>query len=175
MKAQKVDDVNFTIEEGDADLRFNMVEKDGSLYLSLSNLFFKSDDKWYEIPVERLQDIEIISKDPPELSFSLPSMKIEVKGDYAEKLLALRHLLLPYMDEGKKESEPLLDILKLKALGIQKPKAIADIVKFDVEEVEVFLKKAEEEGLLKDGKITAKGKEALDERGNGKYLDKLEA
>ncbi|MGM0510332.1 MAG: hypothetical protein ACQESD_04305, partial [Thermoplasmatota archaeon] len=99
MKAQKVDNVSFAIEQEDPDVRLNLVNKEGALYLSLSDLFLREDGNWYEIPIEKLQDIEVLSKEPLELKFSIPSLNIKVRGEYAEKLLALRHLLLPYIQE----------------------------------------------------------------------------
>ncbi|MFO7791823.1 MAG: hypothetical protein R6W73_02435 [Candidatus Saliniplasma sp.] len=172
MKAQKVDDVTFQIENNQANMKFDILRKEGGLFLSLSNLFFKSDEKWYEIPLEKLEKIKVIQREPPKLEFSIPSMKITVSGGFAEKLLALRHLLLPYIKEENSVKEPILGVLKLWGLNIKDTKAISDLLDIDSSKVEDLLKEAKENELIKDNQLTKKGKKLLDE--DGDLLEKLE-
>ncbi len=173
MKAQKVDDVKFEIEKEHRDLKFDILKKEGGLFLSLSNLFFKSDQKWYEIPLDKLEKIEVVQKDPPKLEFRIPSMKITVMGGYAEKLLALRHLLLPYVKHEGDEEEPLLAILKLWGLGIQNINTISDLLGLKYSEVKNYIEDAENDGLIKDGEITEKAKRVL--KDDGDYMKALGA
>ncbi|MGM0405631.1 MAG: hypothetical protein ACQEQM_05770 [Thermoplasmatota archaeon] len=173
MKAQKVDDVKFEIEKEHRDLKFDILKKEGGLFLSLSNLFFKSDQKWYEIPLDKLEKIEVVQKDPPKLEFRIPSMKITVMGGYAEKLLALRHLLLPYVKHEGDEEEPLLAILKLWGLGIQNINTISDLLGLKYSEVRNYIEDAENDGLIKDGEITEKAKRVL--KDDGDFMKALEA
>ncbi len=172
MKAQKVDDVKFEIENHHTDLKFDILKKEGGLFLSLSNLFFRSDEKWYEIPLEKLEKIEIIQKNPPRLEFRIPSMKITVMGSYAEKLLALRHLLLPYINEESEKEEPLLAVLKLWGLGINDIKAISDLIGYDESKIEELVEEANDKDLIKNNVITEKGKKALED--DGDFLKALE-
>ncbi len=172
LKAQKVDDVKFKIERDNSDLKFEFLKKEGGLFLSLSNLFFKSEEKWYEIPLEKLERIEVIQKDPPKLEFSIPSMKITVMGSFAEKLMALRHLLLPYIRDEDSDIEPLLGVLKLWGLGIKDNNAIADLLGLDNEEVNDHIDNAKKNGLIENNKITEKAKKLLEE--DGDLLEKLE-
>ena len=172
MKAQKVDDVKFEIEKEHRDLKFDILKKEGGLFLSLSNLFFRSDEKWYEIPLEKLEKIEIINKNPPHLEFRIPSMKITVMGGYAEKLLALRHLLLPYINEEIEDEKPLLSILKMWGLGIQDTKAISDLLGIKPNDIEAYLDEALDKGLIKGNIITDKAKKALED--DGEFLNALE-
>lgn len=173
MKAQKVDDVRFEIKKEHTDLEFDILKKEGGLFLSLSNLFFKSDQKWYEIPLEKLERIEVIQKDPPKLEFRIPSMKITVMGRYAEKLLALRHLLLPYIKKEGDEEDPLMSVLKLWGLGIHDISAISDLLGIDKSETENHIKSAKDNGFIEDDNITSKGKKLLED--DGDFLKVLEA
>ncbi len=173
MKAQKVDNVSFAIEQEDPDVRLNLVNKEGALYLSLSDLFLREDGNWYEIPIEKLEDIEVQSKDPLELKFSIPSLNIKVRGEYAEKLLALRHLLLPYIQEKIVEEDPFLSTLKIWGMGIHKKEAIGDLLSMDPETVNDHINKAKEEGYIEGGKLTERAVKLLNTK-NGHDLEKLE-
>lgn len=173
MKAQKVDDVSFAIEQEDANVRLNIVNKEGALYLSLSDLFLRENGNWYEIPLEKLQGIQVISKNPLELKFSIPSLNVKVRGEYAEKLLALRHLLLPYIQEKGSDEDPFLSTLKIWGMGVHKQEAIADLLSIDQEDIDEYLDRAKEEGYIEEGKLTDKAKKALDKK-DGKDLSKLE-
>lgn len=172
MKAQKVDDIKFTIEQDQQDLEFNLVHKEGGLYLSLYNIFVKSDEKWYEIPLEKLYDIEILQKEPPKLRFELPSMKITIRGKYAEKLLALRHLLMPYITDNYERVEPLKEVIKMWGLGITDRTTVSDILKMEEEKVDEYLKEAKDKDLIEGDNLTEEGKKFLN--GEKDYLDKLE-
>lgn len=99
-------------------------------------------------------------------------MKITVSGGFAEKLLALRHLLLPYIKEENSVKEPILGVLKLWGLNIKDTKAISDLLDIDSSKVEDLLKEAKENELIKDNQLTKKGKKLLDE--DGDLLEKLE-
>ncbi|MFO7992111.1 MAG: hypothetical protein R6U61_07465 [Thermoplasmata archaeon] len=172
MKAQKVDDVKFAIEqEHPADINFSIKRKKGELYLSISDIFFREGDKWYEIPLKKLQSIKVISRNPPELEFSIPALKVKVEGDYAEKLLALRHLLLPYIGEYHEEEQPIKGVVKMWGLGIRKAQAISDLLKLSIDDVRKLLTKARKSGYIQDEGVTQKGKDFLEENGN--QLDKL--
>ncbi|MGM0509696.1 MAG: hypothetical protein ACQESD_01020, partial [Thermoplasmatota archaeon] len=116
---------------------------------------------------------EVLSKDPLELKFSIPSLNIKVRGEYAEKLLALRHLLLPYIQEKILEEDPFLSTLKIWGMGIHKKEAIGDLLSIDPETVNDHINKAKEEGYIEDGKLTEKARDVLNSK-NGKNLEKLE-
>lgn len=164
MKAQKIDDIKFAIKQEYPDINIDITRKKGEIFLSISDIFFREGDKWYEIPLTKLEDIKIINKDIPELEFTIPALKVRVEGEYAEKLLALRHLLLPYIRrEGKVREDPMKSILKLWALGLQKKKAIADLLNMDEEDVSHYISIARSKGLIEDNELTDEGRELLEE------------
>lgn len=172
MKAQKVDDIKFAIKQEYPDIDIDITRKKGELFLSISDIFFKEGDKWYEIPLTKLENIKIINKDIPELEFTIPALKVRVEGEYAEKLLALRHLLLPYIKrEGVGREEPMKSILKLWGLGLQKREAIADLLDMDEAEISKYISKARSEGLIKDDELTDEGRSLLE--GDEKELSEL--
>ncbi len=161
MKAQKVDNVRFIIKQEHPDVHIDIKSKQGELYLSLSDLFFREGDRWYEIPIKKLQSIKIVSKEPLEVEFTLPSIKIQVEGEYAERILALRHLLLPYVENQRVNEEPLVSIVKMVEVGINKIEALSDILKIAKNEVEDLLEKARKEGYMVKNTVTEDGKEFI--------------
>ena len=102
MKAQKYEDVEFVINQTTENFKANLIWKKGGLYLSLSGLFLTDGTVWYELPVKDLNNISIIREEPLKLKFKIPSFDVVISGDHAERLLALRHFLLPYIS-GKME------------------------------------------------------------------------
>ncbi len=165
MKAQKVDNVRFVIKQEHSDVHIDVKSKKGELYLSLSDLFFREGDRWYEIPIKKLQSINVVSKEPLEVEFMLPSITIRVEGEYAERILALRHLLLPYVEQGGLNEDPLVSFLKMWDVGIRKIAALADLFKLTNEEVDNLLKTAWEEGYIDGNIVTEKGKELIESEG----------
>ncbi len=168
MKAQKVDNIRFSIDQGFTDLDIDIKSREGELYLSLSNLLFKEGKRFYEIPIEKLQDIRITGREPLEIEFTVPSIIIKVHGHNAERLLALRHLLLPYLEGKYLEEKPLPNVLNVWSLGIKKTKAISDLLKIPGETVEMLICRAKEEGLIENDKITGKGMRYLNK--NSEYI-----
>ncbi len=155
-KMQKVGNVTFRIVASNVDMGF--VWKDGALYLTLNNLMLTDGDIWYEIPIKDLQNIE---NREGTLSFEVESMSLTIKGKNAERLLALRHLLLPLI-EGEGGGEELAEsIVKLMLLGIKDEKIMASVLKVDEDEIRDGLKKAEENGLIHGKDVTEKGKSLL--------------
>ncbi len=161
MKAQKVDNVRFIIKQEHSDVYIDVKSKKGELYLSLSDIFFREGDRWYEIPIRKLQSINIVAKDPLEIEFRLPSIKIRVEGEYAERILALRHLLLPYVENQCVDEDPMVSVVKMWNVGINKIDALADILKLTKREIEELLERAKEEGYLDGQGLTDKGKKFI--------------
>ncbi len=169
MKAQKVDNVRFSINQGFTDLDIDIRSREGELYLSLSNLLFKEGKRLYEIPIEKLEDIRITSREPLEIEFAVPSIIIKVHGYNAERLLALRHLLLPYLQGKYLEEKPLPNVLNIWALGIKKVRAISDLLKIPGKTVELLIDRARKEGLIENSEITEKGMKFLNENSEHIY------
>lgn len=157
MKAQKIDNIRFTIDQGYPDLNVDIRSRKGELYLSLSNILFKEGATYYEIPINKLQFIKVLNKDPLEIEFTVPSIRIKVLGANAERLLALRHLLLPYLEGKDADVEPLPNIINLWSLGIRKNRAISDLLRIPMENVVTLVEKAKTEMLIDDDGLTEEG------------------
>ncbi len=166
MKAQKVDNVRFVIKQEHPNVHIDVKSKEGELYLSLSDLFFREGDRWYEIPIKKLQSIRIVSKDPLEVEFSIPSISIRVEGEYAERILALRHLLLPYIDGRGVYEDPMVSVLKMWEMGINKRDALADLLKLSKEDIQELLDEAKAKGFIQDDALTERGREMIKDRGD---------
>ena len=153
---QKVGDVTFRIVDSNIDMGF--VWRDGSLYLTLHNVMITDGDVWYEIPIK---DLESIEAEEEALSFVVGSMRIKMKGRNAERLMALRHLLLPLISGEPAGNDLTESIIKLIMIGINDEEVLASLLKRDREDVRNALDIAEREGLISGGKVTEKGRERI--------------
>lgn len=164
MKAQKYDNVEFTINQTNENFQANLIWKKGGLYLSLSGLFLTDGTVWYELPVKDLDNISIIRDDPLKLKFKIPSFDVVVSGDHAERLLALRHFLLPYIS-GKKHDNETKALLKLWAMGIRDVHILKNLMGMDEERVEELIEDARKAKVLqKNGDIGPNGNAMLTDK-----------
>ena len=148
MKAQKYENVEFVINHaGEDGIKLSLVWRKGGLYLSLSGLFLTDGATWYELPVKDLENISVVSDEPLKLRLKIPSLDILVSGKRAERLLALRHFLLPSLsDEGS--SDKLKSLLRFRAIGINEPELLCKLLNVDSQKVEDLKAIAREKGLL---------------------------
>jgi hypothetical protein len=158
MKAQKYEDVQFIIsQDGDGEPNLNLVWKDGSLFLSLSGLFISDGDTWYELPVKDLVNVNVINEEPLQLRFKIPALDVVVTGKRAERLLALRHFLLPYIKK-EKDGSGLKGLIKFWAVGIFDLDILARLMSADEAVVVRYIQEAKATGLIsEDGRVTEKG------------------
>jgi hypothetical protein len=148
MKAQKYENVEFVINHtGDEGIKLSLVWRKGGLYLSLSGLFLTDGSTWYELPVKDLENISVVSDEPLKLRLKIPSLDILVSGQRAERLLALRHFLLPSLsDEGS--SDKLKSLLRFRAIGIHETELLCKLLNVDEQKVEDLKGIAREKGLM---------------------------
>jgi hypothetical protein len=163
MELYKIEDVDFSINQDlDNDVNINLIWKEGELYLSLKNLVLTDKKRWYDIPLKELENVQIISENPTKLKFDLPSLEIIVTGKYAERLLALRHFLLPYIQPKREEimKKSLDNLIKFWHLGVRNHAALASILPVTTEEIRKLINSATEENLIDSkGRLTEKGYE----------------
>ncbi len=163
MELHKIEDVDFSITQGLAsDQNINLVWKEGELYLSMKNIVLTDGKRWYDLPIKELENVQVISENPTQLRFSMPSLEVIVTGKYAERLLALQHLLLPYLHPKREKlmKDNLRTILKFWALGVRNITALATLVPLTAEEVRKLIISAREEKLITTGdKLTKKAYE----------------
>jgi len=157
MKAQKIEDVEFKVDRTNEGIDVQIHCKEGELYLAVCNLLFTDGDTWYEVPVRELEHIDILAEDPLQLKFKLELVDVTVAGKRAERLMALRHFLLPYMKRGGLEGK-LVDYLKFWALGIRENKALKVLLDTDDQDLDDIKERALDKGYLTDiGEMTEKG------------------
>jgi hypothetical protein len=158
MELHKVEDVDFRINQGPVtEGNINLILKEGELYLSLENLVLTDGKKWYDLPISELENVQVISEDPIKLKFQLPSVEVIVSGKYAERLMALRHFLLPYI-QPKREAimkENMTFLFKFWTLGIRDPQPLAMLLPLTVDEIKKLISQAKDEKLIEsDGKLS---------------------
>jgi len=158
MKAKKYENVEFVINHsGEDSIKLSLVWKKGGLYLSLSGLFLTDGSTWYELPVKDLENISVVSDEPLKLRLQIPSLDIMVSGHRAERLLALRHFLLPSIsDEGSVNK--LNSLLRFRALGIKESEVLTKLLDVDPQKITDLTSVAKERGFLDDeGELTDLG------------------
>lgn len=176
MKAHKVDEVEFSINHSFEDVKIDMVWKHGCLYLSLSQIYLTDGEVWYEVPVKELENISVIQEQPLRLKFQVPSIDIVVTGERAERLLALRHFLLPYIKfkiDLSDEQNLMKAALKFWVLGMNDLSTLAEILKISQEKVSSLLKIAHEKNYLTAKNKLSRSAQALYSENEIKILRKL--
>lgn len=163
MQLHKIDDIDFSINQGLAsDRQLNLVWKKGELYLSMKNIMLTDGEIWFDIPLKDLENIQIVSENPTKLRFQLPSLEVIVTGNYAERLLALRHLLLPYLHPKREElmKDSLKTLIKFWSLGVRNPIALTTLVPLTTDEIRTLIISAKEDELITpEGGLTDKAYE----------------
>jgi hypothetical protein len=162
MKAHKYENVEFVINHsGDDGVKLALVWRKGGLYLSLSGLFLTDGAIWYELPVKELENITVVSDEPLKLRLKIPSLDILVSGQRAERLLALRHFLLPSISE-EGGTDKLKSLLRFIAVGITEQELLCKLLGLEPQSVEDLRRIAVEKGYLDaDGALTAAGDDAI--------------
>ena len=155
---RKVESVMFQISQSE-DMGIELLWKDGSLYLSISGLIITDGDRWYSIPFKELKKIE--SVDEGEITLKIDGASIRIKGKNAERLMALKHLILPLIDGFPRNEELMVDMIKMLLIGIKEEKIMAAIMKRGLEEIKELMKRAEDEGYISGYEVTTKGRSLL--------------
>jgi len=163
MELYKIEDVDFSINQGSvSEGNINLILREGELYLSLRNVVLTDGTKRYDLPIKELENVEVIDEEPTKLSFQLPSLEIIVTGKYAERLLALRHFILPFIHPQRKEimKDSLKNLIKFWSLGVTKTTALATLLPLTAEEIRTLITSAREKNLITaDRKLTDKAYE----------------
>ncbi len=159
-KLQKVGEITFRISDAGAENGLNLVWKGGALYISLSDMMMTDGDVWYEVPFRSLEDIG--NPDEGVITLVAENVSITLKGAQAERLMALRHLLLPLTERRPEDGELMRDFLKLLLVGIKDKDVISSLIKRDLKTVDELAAEAKSKGYVSDElDVTEKGKRKL--------------
>lgn len=171
MKAYQLEEVKFAISPRDSGINIGLVWKEGKIYLSMSGIMISDGNIWYEIPIEKIRDMTITEDEPPRLRINIPALDIEVSGERAETLMALRHFLLPQL-VAQGDEEELISLVKLWGAGLHSPLLISSLMKTDEKRIYHLIEKAEDEGYISNESITDKGISILSEE-DREFIRKL--
>lgn len=98
MFARLIDQVHFDFRISEERKEYQMASGGGKLYLIEDGLLLSDDSSWYQIPLEKVRNIQNIDHDETVLKFELPGVSVLITGGEKGHLLpALRHYLLPYL------------------------------------------------------------------------------
>jgi len=171
LKTQKLEDIHFSVQDGRVGLSLEW--KAGELFLSLRGIVIKDGETWYEIPVKDLVDVTVIEGEPHKISLNLQGVRVLITGTGADFLEALRHFLLPYVEE-KSETSAMGSFLKLWALGLRDIGAFSSVLGLGPEVIDALLHQAEREQLIMDGRLSPKAKRHFSPE-DTEFLNRLEA
>lgn len=98
MFAREIDQVHFDFRISEEHKEYPMASGGGKLYLTEDGLLLSDEKSWYQIPLEKIRNIQKIDHDEAVLKFDLPGINVLIVGGENGPLLpALRHYLLPYL------------------------------------------------------------------------------
>ncbi len=150
MKVHKIDDIRFSVKpDGQVDFSEEPLGRRGELHISDKGIVIKENDDFFEIPIECLYDIKIIESDTMRLRFECEGMILDLEGNQATRLWALRTLLLPLL-EGKGEPTGMKIFLTLWCAGLHNMDMIGDIMSKEKVEIEKMLERATERNYISD-------------------------
>ncbi len=97
MFARAIDRVRYHFDMQEENRRYHLRSGSGKLYLSSSSVLVSDGESFYDIPLDKVDDIERYDGDEPGIVFNLDGLKIFIRGESSVNLKALRHFLLPFI------------------------------------------------------------------------------
>ncbi|MDG6220709.1 MAG: hypothetical protein QCI38_04590 [Candidatus Thermoplasmatota archaeon] len=171
VQTQKLDDIRFSIQDGEVGLQLEW--RSGELFLSLRGVVIKQGETWYEIPVRDLIGIRTEESSPRKIELSLHAARVVIEGENAEFLQALRHFLLPYV-EPHSTTSLMGSFLKLWALGLRDLTSLAKVLNLGPEVVSALMEQARRDGLIENGVLSEKAL-AHFSKDDADFLKRMEA
>ncbi len=95
MFVKLVDYISFTFNLSNSNSDFIVGSGKGKLYLADDSVLVSDGDRWYCLPIDKINDIERFDGENSGIEFKIPGMKVRVNGHNRGPLWALRHFLLP--------------------------------------------------------------------------------
>lgn len=101
MLARQIDEVRYDLKIQADTEEYTVAEGGGQLYLSDEALLINDDSEWYDIPLDKIVNIER-KKTNGLIRFILDGMTVSVSNEKGTRILsALRHYLLPFISEKR--------------------------------------------------------------------------
>ena len=98
MKAQRLADIGFCIDMlPSEECGLNLNWKNGEMYLSLSDILVKENDAIYDVPIKKIQYINIVENSKLKLQIGLGNIELYITAKNRDHLHALRHFLMPFI------------------------------------------------------------------------------
>ena len=109
--------------------------------------------------LKELENITVISDAPLKLRLKIPELDIMISGERAEKLLALRHFLLPYISSERQESDSdIKSLLRFWGIGIKDAVILSKLLKTDVTRINELIEEAKSKAFIdQNGNISPTG------------------
>ncbi len=95
VKIKEVGRVEYVIDMDRQPDKIKFMWKKGKMYLSMSDVIINSNNRWYELPVDAIDDVSIDENGMLIIDFKNGSIKIVSKD--INSLKVMRYFLLPYI------------------------------------------------------------------------------
>ena len=116
MKVHKIDDVKFSLEKGSGE---HVLDRMGELHLSVDGVIIHEGESFFELPFGSLRSLVVSRTKPLRLRFASEKFNLELEGTRAERLWALRALILPTINGGDVPKPGLKTMLVLRCTGVK--------------------------------------------------------
>jgi len=101
VKVKEVGRVEYVIDMDRRPDKIKFLWKKGKMYLSMGNVIINSERKWYDIPVDSIEEVTLDDAGELVIDFKTGSLKVVSKD--INSLRVMRHFLLPYVHGVRKE------------------------------------------------------------------------
>ena len=145
MKVHKIDDVKFSLEKGSGD---HVLSRTGELHLSVEGVIIREGESLFELPFGSLRSLVVSRTKPLRLRFASEKFNLELEGTRAERLWALRALILPTINGGNVPKPGLKTMLVLRCTGVKDMGLIGRIMGLDERLMEELMVDARLQGYL---------------------------
>jgi len=148
LKVHKIDDVKFSVAEGDNQM--HPLDRLGELHIAETGIVIREGESIYRISFPSLRSVEVVSNEPLRLRLTSKGFQLEMEGCRAERLWALRSLILPIINGDEKPKPGTKTLLILLGAGVKGVPHLASIMGLDENEVQAMLDDFNSEGIITD-------------------------
>ena len=157
MKVHKIDDVKFSLD-GSEELQ--NLDRQGELHISVKGVIIREGESLFEVPFGSLKSVMVARKNPLRLRLGSDLFILELEGTRAERIWALRALILPLINGGNTPKPGLKTLLVLLCTRVKDRKLLANIMGLDKSGLEELFIDARLRGYLtEENKVTEEAME----------------
>jgi|GEM_PF-5989613 hypothetical protein len=158
IEAKKYADVEYKLSQKIDHCKIELLWHEGGLYFSLSEIMISHGEQYFVIPIREIERLSVINEKPVKIVLDFGGMELIFTGEAGHKLLALRHLLLPYINRNKEEKDKMKMLLLYWAMGIRGLSALSTSMGMSLEECDMLIAEAKDKRYINTkGELSQEG------------------